>query len=236
MPWGVEQTKEPDANLYQLSAEVRMKRVLFLLILLACTLVGCTGVSVIPQPDAVGQINAKDLSITQTKDQVTVTARVMDFEVRPYQMEQNICSFEVVVRNERDKKIYFPAERFLLSDAMSTQYRPVSPEKIRQIVADLDPYLIPYPYVGYYYEGDAERGRVRNEFNSEVIYFPTKNPQNIALEALPAGNIEAGKQVSGLVYFLADLRTMEAFTLEGSAVLSQGVKSENFVFPFAVVK
>ena len=213
-----------------------MKRVLFALLLLSWSLAGCAGVSVIPRPDAPGQINAADLSITQEKDQVRVTARVMDFEVRPYQMEQNICSFEVVVKNDRDKKIYFPAERFLLSDEKGTQYRPVTPEKIRQIVAELDPYLIPYPYVGYYYEGDAERGRARNEFNSDVKYFPTKNPQNIALEALPAANIEAGKQVSGLVYFLADLRTMEAFTREGSAVLSQGVKSEDFVFPFEVVK
>ena len=172
----------------------------------------------------------------QTNEQVSVTARVMDLEVRPYQMEQNICSFMVQVKNNRAKKIYLPADRFILADSHGNQYRPVSPEKIRKIVASLDPYLIPYPYVGYYYEGDAERARIRNEFNSETTYFPTKNPQNIALEALPDGKVEAGKQISGLIYFLADLRTMDGFTLEGSAVLSKGVKSTDFIFPFTVVK
>lgn len=213
-----------------------MKKFLLSLVLMSLLLPGCGGITVMPKPDAAGQINSKDLSITQSKEQVTVSARVMDLEVRPYQMEQNICSFQVVVKNERSGKIYLPAERFVLTDAKGNQYRPVSPEKIRQIVADLDPYLIPYPYVGYYYEGDAERGRIRNEFNSDVTYFPTRNPQAIALEALPDGKVEAGKQISGLIYFLADLRTMEGFTLEGSAVLSKGVKSGDFVFPFMVVK
>jgi hypothetical protein len=212
-----------------------IKRILPLFLLLSL-LAGCGGITVIPRPDSPGLINAQDLSITQTNEQVSVTARVMDLEVRPYQMEQNICSFMLVVKNERDQRIYLPAERFFLSDSKGNQYRPVSPEKIREIVAELDPYLIPYPYVGYYYEGDAERARIRNEFNSEVSYFPTKNPQNIALEALPDGKVEPHKQISGLIYFLTDLRSMEGFTLEGSAVLAKGVKSSDFSFPFSVVK
>jgi len=199
-------------------------------------LVGCGGVAVIPRPDSLGQINAQDFSITQTNEQVTVTAKVMDLEVRPYQMDQNICSFMLVVKNNRDQKIYLPAERFILSDSKGNQYRPVSPEKIREIVADRDPYLIPYPYVGYYYEGDAARLRNTNELSSAVTYFPTKDPKNIALEALPDGKVEAQKQISGLIYFLADLRTMEGFTLEGTAVLAKGVKSSEFIFPFSVVK
>ncbi len=211
------------------------KNLLFLLIVLFF-LSGCGGVAIIPRPDSSGQINAADLSITQTNEMVEVSSRVMDLEVRPYQMEQNICSFMFTVKNNRDSKIYLPAERFILSDSKGNQYRPVTPDKIREIVAELDPYLIPYPYVGYYYEGDAERGKIRNEFNSEARYFPTKNPQNISLEALPDGKVEPGKQISGLIYFLADLRTMEEFTLEGSAVLSKGVKSTDFIFPFSVVK
>jgi len=211
------------------------KQILPLLLLLSL-LAGCGGITVIPRPDSLGQINAQDLSITQANDQVTISAKVMDLEVRPYQMEQNICSFMLVIKNDRVQKIYLPAERFVLSDAKGTQYRPVSPEKIREIVAARDPYLIPYPYVGYYYEGDSERARIRNEFNSETTYFPTKNPQNISLEALPDGKVGAQKQIAGLIYFLADLRTMEGFTLEGSAVLSKGVKSADFIFPFSVVK
>lgn len=212
-----------------------MKLILFMLSLLLL-LSGCGGIAIVPRPDAAGQINAADMSITQNNEMVTVISRVMDLEVRPYQMEQNICSFMVTVKNNRDKKIYLPAERFLLIDSEGTQYRPVSPEKIRQIVAELDPYLIPYPYVGYYYEGDAERVKADNAFSSESTYFPTKNPQNIALEALPDGKVEAGNQISGLIYFLADLRNMKEFTLRGSAVIAQGEKSSDFIFPFSVVK
>ncbi len=213
-----------------------MKKQILPLILMLSLLTGCGGIVVIPSPGSLGQINAQDLSITQVNEQVTVSAKVMDLEVRPYQMKQNICSFMLTVKNDRDQKIYLPAERFILSDSKGNQHRPVSPEKIREIVADHDPYLIPYPYVGYYYEGDAERARIRNEFNSEVTYFPTKDPRNITLEALPDGKVEAHKQISGVIYFLADLRTMEGFSLEGSAVLSKGVKSSDFIFPFSVVK
>ena len=213
-----------------------MNKLILPLMFVLSLLAGCGGIAVIPSPGSSGQINAQDLSITQVNEQVTVSAKVLDLEVRPYQMEQNICSFMLTVKNERDQKIYLPAERFILSDSKGNQYRPVSPEKIREIVADHDPYLIPYPYVGYYYEGDVERARIRNEFNSEVTYFPTKDPRNIALEALPDGKVEAHKQISGAIYFLADLRTMQGFSLEGSAVLSKGVKSSDFIFPFSVVK
>ncbi len=213
-----------------------MKKQILPLILMLSLLTGCGGIAVIPSPGSLGQINAQDHSITQVNEQVTVSAKVMDLEVRPYQMKQNICSFFLTVKNDRDQKIYFPAERFILSDSKGNQYRPVSPEQIREIVADHDPYLIPYPYVGYYYEGDAVRARIRNEFNSEVTYFPTKDPRNITLEALPGGKVEAHKQISGVIYFLADLRTMEGLSLEGSAVLSKGVKSSDFIFPFSVVK
>lgn len=213
-----------------------MHKMILSLLLMLLLLVGCGGVTIVPRPDSSGQINAQDLSITQTNELVTVTAKVMDLEVRPYQMNQNICSFTLLVRNGRDQAVLLPAERFILSDSKGNQFRPVSPERIREIVADLDPYLIPYPYVGYYYEGDAERARIRNEFNSEVTYFPSLNPQRIALEALPEGKIEPHKQVSGLIYFLTDLRAMKGFTLEGSALLPGGVKSSDFIFPFTVEK
>lgn len=206
---------------------------LFFLILL---LSGCAGVSVVPRPDSAGQINAQDMSISQTYDQVTVNARVMDLEVRPYQMRQNICSFMLKIRNEREQSAFFPAERFLLTDEQGNQYRPVSPEQIAKMVAELDPYLIPYPYLGYYYEGDAEKAKLENQFNSQVTYFPLRDARAIAVEALPDGKIEAGSQISGLVYFLADLRSMKSFTLQGSAVLAKGVKSADFSFPFNVVK
>lgn len=204
----------------------------FLILLLS----GCAGVSVVPRPDTAGQINAQEMSISQTYDQVTVTARVMDLEVRPYQMRQNICSFMLKIRNEREQSVFFPADRFLLTDEQGNQYRPVSPEQIAKMVAELDPYLIPYPYLGYYYEGDAEKAKLENQFNSQVTYFPQRDARAIAFEALPDGKIEAGSQISGLIYFLADLRTMKSLTLQGSAVLAKGVKSADFSFPFNVVK
>ncbi|NCO51866.1 MAG: hypothetical protein GW875_07180 [Deltaproteobacteria bacterium] len=197
---------------------------------------GCAGVSVVPRPNTAGQINAQEMSIRQTYDQVRVTARVMDLEVRPYQMRQNICSFQLEIRNEREQPIFFPAERFLLTDEQGNQYRPVSPEQIAKMVTELDPYLIPYPYLGYYYAGDAEQAKRENQFNSQVTYFPTRDARAIAVEALPDGKVEADKQISGLIYFLADLRTMKGFNLQGSAVLAQGTKSTVFSFPFDVIK
>ena len=213
-----------------------MNKLIFPILLSLLILSGCGGIAIIPSPASQGQINAQDLSITQTYEQVTVTAKVMDLEVRPYQMQHNICSFMLTVKNDRDQKIYLPAERFILSDSQGNQFRPVLPEKIREIIADRDPYLIPYPYVGYYYEGDADRARAQNDSSSQITYFPTKDPKNIAREALPDGKVEPHKQISGLIYFLTDLRNMDGFSLEGSAVLSKGVKSSDFIFPFSVVK
>ncbi|WP_026362312.1 hypothetical protein [Geopsychrobacter electrodiphilus] len=213
-----------------------MKNRILPIFLFVCILSGCGGVTILPSPKGMGKINAQDMSISQTNEQVSVTAKIMDIEVRPYQMQQNICSFKVLISNNRNEEISLPADNFLLSDSKGNQFLPVSPAKIKELVADHDPYLIPYPYVGYYYEGDAERGMIRNGFNREVTYFPTKNPQNIVLDALPDVKIEPGKQVSGLIYFLTDLRAMDGFTLEGAAVLSKGVKSSKFIFSFSVVK
>lgn len=197
---------------------------------------GCAGISVVPDPDNTGQINAQDMSIRQTDNELTLTARVQDLEVRPYQMRQNICSFYVEIRNDRQQSVSFNADRFLLTDEQGNQYRPIIPEKITKMVAELDPYLIPYPYLGYYYESDAESAKLENQFNSQVTYFPTKDARAITAEALPEGNIVSGHQISGLIYFLADLRTMKSFVLQGSAILAKGIKSTDFNFAFSVIK
>jgi hypothetical protein len=211
------------------------RSVIVMLLFFGVFLAGCS-LKVVPQPVASGQINPKDNSLTVSKGGITVTAKNDDREMMNYNLNGTVTSFHVTLENGTESELSVPRDGFLLVDDTNRQYFPITPEKLREMVTKDSYYLIPYPYVGFYYMEDYERMYSNAATGSQQPYFYEVYPQDIYTNAFPEGTIIPKSSVSGQVYFKADLASMKGMKLliylKGTAKSSE----PDFTFPFAVQK
>ena len=178
------------------------KHMLAMFILLICS--ACS-VSVAPIATSTGTINAEDKSITEVRGDVTFTVKLDELSVAPYAMVDNITSFYVTIDSRSTTEVSFPPQAFLLKDGSGRQYRAITPEHVREIVSKDAVYLIPYPYVGYYYLQDQEKLAYANTFSSSLPFYAEYHPQDIFTRALTEEPILANSKVAGAIYFIANL-------------------------------
>jgi hypothetical protein len=211
-----------------------MQMKLFLVVsnLLICS--ACS-VSVSPIATPTGTINPEEKSLTETHDGVSFTVKLDQLSVSPYELVDNITSFHVNINNQTESPISFPSRAFLLKDGNGQQYRSITPERVREIVSKDSVYLIPYPYVGYYYLEDQARVAYQDTFSSSLPFYAEYHPQDIFTRALTEEPVLKNSKASGLVYFIADLeRTNYAEILIFPNLEASG--EPLLKFPFAIEK
>mgnify|MGYP001275711626 CR=1 FL=1 len=190
---------------------------------------------IVPQPTATAVLNVADNSLTEVHDGIVISARVDELSVQPYQLSENLAAFHIVVDNRSDRPFTPIVDAFVLRDGESRQYRVITPEHVMEIVSKDTVYLIPYPYVGYYYLEDQEHGASTQAMASSLPYYAEYHPQDIFTQALPAGPVLPHSKVSGKIYFLADpSRTDHVELLLFADPALQG--EPRYRFPFTVEK
>lgn len=211
---------------------MRHKILFAVLTLLLCS--ACS-VKVAPIATATGTINQEEQSITEMRDGVAFTVKVDELSVAPYQIVNNITSFHVEIDNQTDQPVSYPSKAFLLKDGNGQQYRSVTPEKVREIVSKDTVYLIPYPYVGYYYLEDQAMVTHADTFSSSMPFYAEYHPQDIFTRALTEEPILKKSKAAGVVYFIADLERSNYAELQ---VYSGGDATGEplLKFPFAIEK
>jgi len=208
-----------------------------LLMLLSTVLFLCAcGVHVVPMPTATGVVNPADNSIIESAKGMVVSARLQEMAVDPYRMVDNVTSFYFDIENKSGNEISVPLDSFILIDDGGNQYRPIPPSEIQNIVSRDSTYLIPYPYVGFYYLQDAERYSFENTVTTSLPFDAQNFPQDIYTEALPAGTILPGARISGTVYFLIELAVKKSFELRVYLPGSPVSGPADFTFPFSIEK
>ena len=194
---------------------------------------GCA-LKVVPEPIDSGIINTKDNSQTLTKNGITITASNSDTEIDSYNLEGTVSAFKVAIDNASDREAVFDTDSFLLLDNDGRQYYPLTPEKVKEIISRDSYYLIPYPYVGFYYLEDYQKAYFNNQFNSQVPYFYEVSPQDIYTKALPGGAVIPHAKVAGLVYFKIEMRGKRGVKLLVYAKGASKSAPADFTFPFKV--
>jgi hypothetical protein len=212
-----------------------MYKLVVALCLTVLSLSGC-GFTVVPKPTASAIVDTLDNSISETRQGITVTARVQDLEVAPYRMVDNITSFHVTISNDSSQELSIPLDSFILFDEKGNQYRPIEPSAIQGLVSRDSQYLIPYPYVGYYYLEDAEKSGFFNTFDSSLPFYAENYPQDVYTQALPAGSILPHAKVSGLVYFVVDLALKNGVELRIYRPGTPATAPADFILPFSIEK
>lgn len=196
---------------------------------------GCS-LKLVPQPVESGVVNSAEKSQTISKDNVSITARGADTELQSYNLESTVTAFAVIIDNQTEKEVSFKPDSFLLLDDENNQYSPLTPEKVKEIISKDSYYLIPYPYVGFYYLEDYEKSSFYNTFNTKLPYFYEVYPQDIYTKALPAGVIIPKAKAGGFVYFKIDLSGKKGVKL--LVFRNGGPKSAkpDYTFPFNIEK
>jgi len=175
-------------------------RIVTLLALLQFTLfAGCTAVKVIPQPVPDGSINLTDNSQTISRENLVITISPAETDMVNYNIEGMIASFNVEIQNHGEKAVAFNKDSFILIDSTSSQYYPLTPEKVREMMAKDTFYLLPYPYVGFYYLEDYELAQFKNSTSSNLPYYFELYPQDLFTKALPVEPIIPKAKIKGLL-------------------------------------
>ena len=205
------------------------------LIFSVALLLSACAVKVVPQATATARVNLQDMSITEVQNGVAISAQLDELSLSPYQLVDNITSFQISVDNQTSLPVELPVERFVLRDAEGRQYRTITPERVREIVSKDTVYLIPYPYVGYYYLEDHMKVSQFDTFSSSLPFYAEYHPQDIFTRALPQTPVLAGAKISGVIYFVTDLERTSAFELMifDNAELSG---QPRYRLPFAIEK
>lgn len=213
-----------------------MKLSLILMSLIVMLLTGCSSVKVVPEQTVNGRINIADNSQTITSNGVEVTARVDETAINSYNLESTVTAFHISIRNSTDNEVTFGDDSYVLVDESGLQYSLLTPENVRAILKKDSYYLVPYPYVGFYYLEDYEKTNAYNRFNSALPYYYDLYPQDIFTKALQATTVIPGMKVEGLTYFKIDPAAHQRIKL---LIFHKGVSKSSppaYSFPFNIVK
>lgn len=213
-----------------------MRSVRICALLAAIIISGCSSLKIIPEPVPSGIINQKENSQTLIKNNISVTVAPADPDMINYSIQGLVASFDVLIQNKSAAEVSFDNSSFLLIDADKRQYYPLTPEKIKEMLAKDTYYLLPYPYVGFYYLEDYEKAQFKNSTSSNLPYYFELNPQDIHLKALPTESVIPAASIKGLIYFNADLSTLSSFSVNIYRKGASKASPPDFVFPFKVVK
>lgn len=198
-------------------------------------LTGCS-LKVVPQQVPQGVINPADNSQTVTKDGIAVKVANSDREMVSYNLDGTVTAFDVTIHNQTEREVGFGVDSFVLLDDQNRQHLPLTPERVKEMVSRDSYYLIPYPYVGFYYLEDYERTSYFTETGSQLPYYYEVYPQDIYTRALNAATVIPGAKAEGLVYFRIDLAATKEMRL---LVFRKGASKSSppdFTFPFTVSK
>ncbi|NVN97934.1 MAG: hypothetical protein HXX17_01330 [Geobacteraceae bacterium] len=197
---------------------------------------GCSTVKVVPEQVPFGIINLKDNSQVIKKDNISIAISPADMDMVNYNIESIVASFNVDIQNNSDGETSFDKDSFALIDSNSRQYYPLTTEKIKEMMTRDTFYLLPYPYIGFYYLEDYEQAQFKNSSSSNLPYYFELRPQNLSTMALPFEPIIPKAGIKGLLYFHTDIRSISSFSIN---IYKKGASKSlppDFIFPFKVMK
>lgn len=205
------------------------------IIFLALLLSGC-GVQVVPRTSAQISLGADKETVTTTENDITFSAKVQDLDFGPYTGENNITAFYVKIANRGKEALAVPLAAFMLFDQDRTLYRPLESDRVTALTRQEANYLIPYPYVGFYYLQDSTDFDYATQAASSFAYSPPRTPVSADAYALPVGPIPSGANIAGMLFFNIDLYEKKFVELTLQLPGDGDSPETKFSFLFDVVK
>ncbi|MDF1579219.1 MAG: hypothetical protein P1P74_00390 [Desulfuromonadales bacterium] len=211
-----------------------MGRLIVLLVAVVLS-AGCAGVKIKPVATQTAMIDLKTNTATEVINGISVQAKANPYAVPTAQPSVNIASFSVNFTNNSADEVDFSRDSVVLIADGKKQLRPATVEDLTTILKKDTFYLIPSPYVGYYYLEDRERGANINQFESSLPFYVEYYPEELIAASFPFGKVKTGMEVSGEIFFLADFSTFNFLELRLQPTIGSTTSTE-FKLLFSVEK
>lgn len=213
-----------------------MKIALLIMLSIFLLVSGCSTVKIIPEQVINGHIDTADNSQTITDKGAEVSVRVDETGINSYNLDSFVTAFKVSIKNISVSEIAISEDSFVLVDENNLQYSLLTPEKVRDLLKKDSYYLMPYPYVGFYYLEDYQKTNFYNRSNSTLPYYYELYPQDIFTKALPMTTVIPGMKIEGLTYFRFDPANHKGIKLFIFAKGASKSSNPDFLFPFKISK
>jgi hypothetical protein len=213
-----------------------MKSKLLVIALLISTLSGCAGFKVVPQPVESGTIDLKENSVKVSQKGIAVTAAYEPIELYSQNLTGYVAAFRVTVDNGTASELIMEPDSFMLLDDQNRQYFALMPAKVKELLTKDTYYLIPYPYVGFYYLEDYEKSSFVSRQSSSMPYYYEVHPEELFSKAFSLGPIIPNANVTGLVYFKIDPAEHKQLKLLIYKKGTPKTAPADFTIPFSIQK
>lgn len=205
------------------------------IVFLTLLLSGC-GVQVVPRTSAQVSPGVDKETVTASENGLTLSAKVQDLDFGPYTGENNITAFYVKITNNSQDERSVPLAAFMLFDQDRKVYRPLEADRVTALTRQEATYLIPYPYVGFYYLQNSTDFDYSTQSASSLAYSPQQTPALAEGYALPVGAIPSGAHIAGMLFFNIDLYEKKFVDLTLELQSTGPVPETKFSLLFDVVK
>lgn len=213
-----------------------MKIALLIILSLSFLVSSCSTVKLVPEQAPNGHIDIVDNSQTISNKGAEVSVRVDEAGINSYNLDSFITAFKITIKNISESEIAFSEDSFVLVDENNLQHSLLTPEKVRDMLKKDSYYLMPYPYVGFYYLEDYQKTNFYNRSNSSLPYYYELYPQDIFTKALPMTSVIPGMKIEGLTYFKFDPANYKVVKLLIFVKGASKSSHPDFLFPFKISK
>ncbi|GAB4436628.1 MAG: lipoprotein [bacterium] len=172
-------------------------------------------------------LDQKENMLISEKENYRLEVKIAPQSYAFYGMEDTFIIFFVKVENRGDKEIETSTNDFVILDDKMNQVNVMAVKDVAKIIEQNLFYLIPYPYIGYYSEG-------QNYYEGRYLYNPGAphtypvSPKDLYLDAFPYGKILPKANISGKIYFKK--RLSEAKKINLKAIRTGSDYLFNFMF------
>lgn len=157
-----------------------LRKAPWMLLFSAVMLAGCT--RLVPVADPLHTVAQDKYGTTQRVGTLQVTVRTVGWRADPlYRLEPYVTPLYVQIRNEGNEPVLFSMDDVALVDEEGTLYRPLSPERLEQLLTGSGA-ASPYP-------------------GEPAPAFPYDTDVAATLDSLAGGEVSPGTQVRGAIYF-----------------------------------
>lgn len=199
----------------------------FLGFLLMMFLLSSCGAKLVPVQTTDVTLDLKDNSLISQKGTYKLEVKIVPQSYAFYGMEDTFIIFNVKLENVSKEAVNIAPDDFILLDDKSHQVNTMLVQDVAKIVEQNLFYLIPYPYIGYYSEG-------QNYYEGRYLYNPgaphaySVSPKDLYIDAFPFGNVLPNAHIKGNIYFKK--RLSEAKKINLKAVKYNNDFLFNFLF------
>lgn len=178
-----------------------------------------------PVPGEGVSYDPKEEMLSAEKEDIKMEVKIAPQSYSFYGMEDNFIIFYVKMENKGDREVEVNTEDFVILDDKMHQVYAMKVDEVAKIIEQNLFYLIPYPYIGFYSEG-------QNYYEGRYLYNPGAphtypvSAKEIYLDAFPYGKVLPKANIKGKIYFKKRLSEAKKINLRA---LRRG---NDFIFNF----